>query len=52
MDILKKRVTRKDFLKTIGLIVLASLVSFKSFNIFNKKPIRKTDYGLGTYGGQ
>ena len=49
-NILKKRISRKKFLKSCGILFIGSLIGLKSLEFF-KKDESKNSYGNGKYGG-
>ena len=50
-NLLKKRVTRKTFLKSCALIIAAIVAGLGVFGFFKKGEGSGRSYGLGRYGG-
>lgn len=51
-EILKKRISRRDFLKTCIALTTAGLVSLAGLNVFKKSEDKEINYGHGSYGGR
>ena len=50
-EILEKRVSRKNFLKTCAILAATGIISLSSISFLKKKNNEKTGYSSGPYGG-
>ena len=49
-EVLKKKISRKNFIKACAMLAAAGLFSFSNLSLFKKKDKATNGYGSGPYG--